>query len=313
LKNEKFLSLQERETAMNENDLLLKEKLKKDENEYSSDDNDSADDWPDKGEPAGLPREKTMGPAVPKKDSKILFFTGSKGGCGCSFISNAVAAYYAKNKNKNVLLADLNCGKKDSRLIFNLSLKSNLRDIGDIEFDFKEIDFNVLKRLVVSLEDSLHLVLPPLKFEKASLVTGKNLNLLLDSLSGLFDLVIVDTPFYLLQDQSMDFLEYTDMFVLITQADLISINNLEVIISNLCLENMPARFEIVINKFNSRPVISSPRIISMIKSPVSIFIPYDRDIELLYLTRGPAPMFDYNLRITRAISDFAESLFEKLF
>jgi Flp pilus assembly CpaE family ATPase len=298
---------------MDENDLLLKEKIRKGGKEYYPEDYDPADDWPDNGESDSLPREKTMGPAVPKKDSKILFFAGSKGGCGCSFISNAVAAYYAKSKNKNVLLADLNCGKKDSRLLFNLSLKSNLRDIGDIEFDFKEIDFNVLKRLVVSLDDSLHIVLPPLKFEKASLMTGKNLNLLLDSLSGLFDLVIVDTPFYLLQDKNIDFLEHADMFILVTQADLISISNLEVIISNLCLENMPARFEIVINKFNSKPVISPPRIISMLKAPVSIFIPYDRDIELLYLTRGPAPMFDYNLRITKAISDFAESLFEKLF
>jgi Flp pilus assembly CpaE family ATPase len=295
------------------NDLLLKEKLKKVAHEYSSDDNDPADNWPENGEPAGLPREKTMGQAAQEKDSKILFFAGSKGGCGCSFISNAVAAYYAKSKNKNVLIADFNCGKKDSRLIFNLSLKSNLRDIGDIEFDFKEIDFNVLKRLVISLEDSLHLVLPPLKFEKAPLMTGKNLNILLDSLSNLFDLIIVDMPFYLLQDKNIDFLEYADMFILVAQADLISISNLEVIISNLCLENIPARLEIVINKFNSRPVISPPRIISMLKAPVSIFIPYDRDIELLYLTRGPAPMFDYNLRITKAISDFAESLFEKLF
>jgi len=157
---------------------LLKEKLKKGEFEYNSDDNDPDDNWPDNGEPDSLLREKAMEPAAPKKDSKILFFTGSKGGCGCSFLSNAVAAYYAKSKNKNILLADLNCGKKDSRLLFNLSLKSNLRDIGDIEFDFKEIDFNVLKRLVISLEDSLHIVLPPLKFEKAPLMTGKNLNIL---------------------------------------------------------------------------------------------------------------------------------------
>ena len=96
---------------MNENDLLLKEKLKKEGHEYNPDDSDPADNWPDNSEPAGLPLEKTMGPAAPKKDSKILFFAGSKGGCGCSFISNAVAAYYAKSKNINVLLADLNCGK----------------------------------------------------------------------------------------------------------------------------------------------------------------------------------------------------------
>jgi Flp pilus assembly CpaE family ATPase len=298
---------------MDENNLFSKEKLKKVKLEYEPYDNGPADAGTDENCPADLPGKRTLGPFAPKKDSKILFFSGSKGGCGCSFISNAVAAYYAKSKNKNILLVDFNCGKKDSRLIFNISLKSNLRDIGDIEFDFKEIDFNVLKRLVINLDDSLNLVLPPLKFEKADLMVGENLNILLNSLSGIFDLIIVDTPFYYLYDKNIDFLEYADIFVLITQADLISISNLEIIISNLCLENMPARLEIVINKFNSRSVMSPPRIIGLLKFPVSIFIPYDRDIELLYLTRGPGPMFDYNLRITKAISDFAESLFEKLF
>jgi Flp pilus assembly CpaE family ATPase len=298
---------------MDENNLFSKEKLKKVKLEYEPYDNGPADAGTDVNCPADLPGKRTLDPFAPKKDSKILFFSGSKGGCGCSFISNAVAAYYAKSKNKNILLVDFNCGKKDSRLIFNISLKSNLRDIGDIDFDFKEIDFNVLKRLVINLDDSLNLVLPPLKFEKADLMVGENLNILLNSLSGIFDLIIVDTPFYYLYDKNIDFLEYADIFVLITQADLISISNLEIIISNLCLENMPARLEIVINKFNSRPVMSPPRIISLLKFPVSIFIPYDRDVELLYLTRGPGPMFDYNLRITKAISDFAESLFEKLF
>ncbi len=294
---------------MIEKDLLLREKFGKEGHAYRNhDDNDAVDN-----ETENLPREEALCISAPKKDSKILFFSGSKGGCGCSFISNTVAAYFARNKNKNVLLVDLNCGKKDSRLIFNLSLKSNLRDIGDIEFDFKEIDFNTLRRLVINLDDSLHLILPPLKFEKTCLMAGENLNILFNSLSGIFDLIIVDTPFYLLQDKNIDFLEYADMFVFVTQAELISINNLEVIISNLCLENMPTRFEIVINKFNARPVISPSKIMSLLKFPISIFIPYDRDIELLYLTRGPGPMFDYNLRITKAISDFANILFEKLF
>ena len=52
------------ETAMNENYLLLKEKLKKVEHEYSPDDNDSGDNWPDSDEPAGLPLEKTVGPKI---------------------------------------------------------------------------------------------------------------------------------------------------------------------------------------------------------------------------------------------------------
>jgi hypothetical protein len=97
---------------MNENDLLLKEKLKKGEHGYSPDDNDPADNWPDNGEPAGLPREETMGPASAKKDSKILFFAGSKGGCGCSFLSNASLLTMQKVKTKMFFLLTLTAAKK---------------------------------------------------------------------------------------------------------------------------------------------------------------------------------------------------------
>ena len=86
-------------------------------------------------------------------NSKVILFSSAKGGNGVSFISNCVSSYLAKTKIQNILLLDLNIGKRDSRIIFDLEEK-DLRDIGDIEDSIKEIDISLLKRLVVNFDNS---------------------------------------------------------------------------------------------------------------------------------------------------------------
>ncbi|MDD3819524.1 MAG: hypothetical protein PHG41_06820, partial [Actinomycetota bacterium] len=96
-----------------------------------------------------------------KRDPKVVLFTGSKGGCGCSFIASCVSTYFARETEKNILLLDLNIGKKDSRLIFNLT-DDDYRDIGDIEEVIDELDISILKKLVINFGNSLNLILPPI-------------------------------------------------------------------------------------------------------------------------------------------------------
>jgi len=246
------------------------------------------------------------------KETGIVVVSGAKGGSGCSFISNSIAAWFARFKSKNVVLLDLNSGKKDTRIIFNIK-DEVIRDLGDVACSFKDIDLSILKKLVINTESSLNIILPPLKFEKMELLQPENVHDLLDVLMRVFDLVIIDFPYHLLQLKGFDFLEYSDKFILVSQADYISISNLDVLCNNLFVENSPSRVEIIINKYNVKPVISPARIMNMLKFPVSAFIPYDNDIEFLYLTRGPFSMFNYNLRIVKVISDFAENIYASLF
>ncbi len=244
--------------------------------------------------------------------SGIIMISGAKGGSGCSFISNSLSSWFARFKNKNVVLLDLNAGKKDTKIIFNIKDEVT-RDLGDVACSFKDIDLSILRKLVVNTESSLNIILPPLKFERMEVICPENIHDLLDQLTKIFDIIIVDFPFHLLQVRGFDFLEYCDKFILVSQADYISISNLEVLFSNLFMENPPSRFEIVINKYNLKPVISPARITNILRLPVSAFIPYDHDIEFLYLTRGPLPMFNYNLRIIKAICDFAENIYSNIF
>ena len=147
-------------------------------------------------------------------ESKIVLFSGSKGGCGCSFITYCVSTYLARETTKNILLLDLNIGKKDSRLIFNLD-DDSCRDLGDIEEVINELDISILRRLVVNFENSLNLILPPIKIEKNKIVCKDYLEKLLDVLKEHFDIICIDFPNYLLGRSKICLKDFVDKFVFI--------------------------------------------------------------------------------------------------
>jgi len=244
-------------------------------------------------------------------DSRVILFSSAKGGNGASFISNCVSSYLAKTKTQNILLLDLNIGKRDSRIIFNLEGK-DLRDIGDIEDSIKEIDISLLKRLVVNFDNSLNLILPPLKPEKNKICCGKNLSLFIGILKNYYEIICVDFPCYLFMKNDFAFTEYVDKFVFVSMPDLISVSDLEIFSRFVCEDDTPDNIKIIINKFNTQPAISPARLNSVLKYPVQTFIPYDRDIEFLYHNKGPFCIFNYNLRIVKNIIDFSELLYEEL-
>ena len=244
-------------------------------------------------------------------DSSIILFSGTKGGCGSSFIANTVATYFALRKSSNVLLVDLNTGKTDSRVVFDL-LNQDTRDLGDLEGNVEDMDISVLKSLVINFETSLNLILPSLKFEKSWIFEDKNLTDFFELLKSVFDIIIVDFPCQNLLRNRSFLAESIDSYVLVSQADIISVSNLSHLIKGLDLDSLAPDFKILINKFNLRRVVSPARIINIIKYPVDTFIPYDRDIESLYLSRGPFPVFNYNLRIGRNLCGFADDIYETL-
>lgn len=246
-----------------------------------------------------------------KCESKTLLFSGSKGGCGSSFISYCISTYLAKSISKNIVLLDLNIGKKDSRIIFDIS-GDNLRDFGDIEDVICKMDVPVLKRLVVNFDNSLNVILPPLKLEKNKIFYNSNLETFLDVLKNYFDIICIDFPCYLFTLKKLDFLKDIDKFIIISQPDIISISNLDILLDSISGMDYSYSFDIVINKFNVRPAISFSKINNFVRHPIKAFIPYDRDIEFLFLNKGPFSIFNYNLRIVRNIIDYSNKLYESL-
>ena len=271
-------------------------------------------------------------------EGKMIFIFGSKGGCGQSFIINCISSYFATKTNKNILLVDFNIGKIDSRIIFKVN-DNNIRTIFDIENSETEIDENILKKIIVNFSDSLNVIFPPLYFDDLKTIKVKNLFKIFNKIKYFFDLILIDLPFY----SSINYLDFEDFelknnknknrnerksnfndfsdlisnfcdkLILISLPDLISISNLKTIISQFGESINYLNPEVIINKYNIRPAISFSVLNSVFKYPVEYFIPFDKDIEQLYLEKGPSSIFKYNVKITRDFTEICDHLIKELF
>ena len=246
-----------------------------------------------------------------KHESNIILFSSGKGGSGCSFIASTVATYLARKTSSNILLLDLNTGKRDSRIIFDVD-DGSCRDFGDIRVTTDSIDTRVLKRLVINFDNSLHLIIPPLKLEEGGMLEADNLSQFIESLRDHFDIICIDFPYYLFKYIDSGETDIADKFVFVSLPDIISVNNTRILMEYVDSIKSRSGSYLVINKYNMRPAISPTGLTNILKYPISSFIPYDRDIEFLLNTRGPDHIFNYNLRIVRSISELSNKIYEEL-
>lgn len=248
---------------------------------------------------------------IVKPESNVILFSSAKGGSGCSFIASTISTYLARKTSVNVLLLDLNTGKRDSRVIFDVD-DGKYKDYGDISSAIGNLDTSVLKRLVINLDNSLHLIVPPLDLEKKEILEGDNLSQFLESLRDHFDIICIDFPYHLFRYIDIGEIDIADRFVFISLPDIVSINNTRILMEYIDNAKSHPGSYLVINKYNVRPAISPTGLTNILKFPVSSFMPYDRDIEFLINTRGPDYIFNYNLRIVRSISELSQKIYEEL-
>jgi len=257
-------------------------------------------------EPAAAPAKRREAP-----EPAVIMFTSAKGGSGCSFLTCAIAEYMAQKTTLNTVLLDMNQGRMDSRLIFNTE-GSDIRDLGDLPADIEKLDTSCLRKVVVNMDNSLNLMLPTTGIDRRPMEEADNFNIFLEVLRDHFDIILVDMPAYFFNGRDISGMEIADRFVFVSLPDIISANNIRILMDHIksCRSDMD--FYLVINKFNCRPAKSPASLSDIIRYPVTSFIPYDRDMEELVNIRGPEHIFDYNLRIARDISGLAREILEGL-
>jgi pilus assembly protein CpaE len=248
---------------------------------------------------------------ITRPESNVILFSSAKGGSGCSFIASTISTFLARKTSLNILLLDLNTGKRDSRVIFDVDY-GNYKDYGDIGSAAESLDTSVLKRLVINFDNSLHLIIPPLDPGKKEILEGDNLNKFLGSLRDNFDIICIDFPYHLFRYIDIREADIADRYVFVSLPDIVSVNNTRILMEHIDNAKSQPGSYLVINKYNVRPAISPTGLTNILKFPVSSFMPYDRDIEFLLNTRGPDYIFNYNLRIVRSISELSQKIYEEL-
>ncbi|MCE5329813.1 ParA family protein [bacterium] len=245
-----------------------------------------------------------------KNSGIVIFFTGSKGGSGQSFIANCIANYISIKSIYKVLMVDMNIGSRDSRIIYHVE-DEEIMTITDLNNDCN-IDVGALKKMIFNFENSLNYIFPPLKYQK-NIFKYDFLQNLFEIFKSNFDVILVDCDMFVdfnIKDNSI--FCFADEIILISLPDKISVYNLNSIISYFCHLREKIDIKIVINKYNIKPSIPFLFLNSTIRYPINHFIPYDRDIENLYLTKGPGSIFNYNLKIVKDLSLIAENIINML-
>lgn len=250
---------------------------------------------------------------IKKKEGKIILVLGCKGGCGQSFISNCIANYLSMNSDKNILMIDFNIGKMDSRSIYKIS-EENIRTIFDIRNISDNISESLIKKIVINFDNSLNVIFPPLYFDGLKDVSTKNIAKVFKILREIFDIILLDCPLILiLKDKDIFITDLIDKLFLVSLPDFVSLANMNIIINHFEGSFDYLNPQILINKYNAKPSISFSALNTIIKYPVEYFVPFDKDIERLYLEKGPASIFKYNLRITRDLANIGINLIKELF
>jgi MinD-like ATPase involved in chromosome partitioning or flagellar assembly len=248
-----------------------------------------------------------------KDEGKIVLVSGSKGGSGQSFISNCLGSYLAIHTDKNILIVDFNTGKTDSRIIYGIQDK-NIKSLYDIKNMSGEADEALLKKIIINFDNSLNLIFPPLYFDNLKTVTFKNFTRILSYLKKYFDIILIDEPtVFGLRNNENSIYDHIDKLLLVSLPDLVSLSNLNVMINQLQGSIEYLNPKLIINKYNIKPSVSFALLNTILKYPVEYFLPFDRDIEQLYLEKGPACIFKYNLKITRDLAAIGDNMIKELF
>ncbi|MGM0367641.1 MAG: AAA family ATPase [Actinomycetota bacterium] len=245
-----------------------------------------------------------------KDDAKKIFFCGVKGGCGNTFISNCIATYFAEKIEKNILLLDLSMCSSN-RIIYNLTEKE-VKDLGNVEGEIDKLDLTALRNLVINLENNLNLILPPINIVNSLLYNRRAISRLLGILENYFDIIFIDFPRLLVKFLFPETVKEIDKFIFISEPNYVSTFNLSKILDFLNHDGLCIEADIAINKFNLRPSISPTGLNNYLSYPIKAFIPYDKDIEFLFLNKGPSSIFKYNLRIVKSIIEMSNSIYGDL-
>ncbi len=244
----------------------------------------------------GRPNRAMIG----KEEGKILFFCGSKGGCGATFTAISVSNYFASFTDKNVLFIDLNPNREDARYIFKIDISFE-KNISDLEHIIDDLDYKVLKKIVSNMENSLNVILSGTK-----IVCLDHFIKLLSFLKKYFDFIFVDFPFDLYDAADLYKISFIDKFILITFPEMIPLISLQKALNHLNDIDCTNKVSLVANKCNKLKHITFLN--RFIRFPVDLYLQYDKDIENLFLSGKSHMIFKYNLKIIKNLKSYCMKL-----
>ena len=240
--------------------------------------------------------------------AKTIVILSIKGGVGKTFLAANLAAALTKDRNVRALLADLDYQVVgDMGRMLDLSPKKTMLDIiTEIKAAKKDI---VLGDFVAKHSSGMDFLSGIARPQQAHQVEPSHIKAVFDILRPNYDYIIVDAGRGF-TDLMLSILNEANLVLLVANPDVLSINQVKVLINTLQSMLIPVNMiKVVLNRSESLSSIGLHEIQAALKSEIITQIPSEGKVVMEAVNRGlPVSMVNARSKVSKTIDSFANKL-----
>lgn len=235
---------------------------------------------------------------------RLITVFSAKGGCGKTTMATNLAAACAKRGDR-VCLIDLDLAFGDVAIALQLFPDRGIADLAGRPLG---VDRKAIASIITTHSPGLDTVLAPVEPGVADSISASLVGELLQSLKGMYDVVIVDTP-PAFTDQVLTAFDASDHMALVTTLDIPALKNLKLTLETLeLLGYARERWNVVLNRADSKVGLAAEDVEKTLGVPIAAQIPSSRAVPAS-VNRGVALVQESpSHAVSTAIRGFADHL-----
>lgn len=229
----------------------------------------------------------------------------AKGGCGKTTTATNLAAALADGGRRAVVLVDLDLGFGDVAIAMQLRPQRTLGDISHLDV---ALDPAVVESLVTHHSPGLDVVAAPVEPSSTEVMPVHTVAALLDTLTTMYDHVVVDTP-PAFTDHVLAAFDRSDHFVLLATLDVPALKNLKITLETMgMLGYSRDAFHVVLNRSDAKVGLSADDVEKTLGHHIAVQVPSSRAVPAS-VNRGVVLTLDQpGHPVSTAVQRFARTL-----
>lgn len=210
----------------------------------------------------------------PDRLGRLVTVFSAKGGCGKTTIATNLATLSARS-GKRTCLVDLDLAFGDVAICLQLFPERSTADLVALAGG---IDRKAIASVVTPHSKNLDTVLAPVEPGVAEQVTAAAVTELLQTLKGMYDVVVVDTP-PAFTDHVLAAFDASDHLALVTTLDIPALKNLKLTLETLDLLGYSKdRWHVVLNRADSKVGLEVSDVEKTLGAPIVVQLPSSRAV-----------------------------------
>jgi pilus assembly protein CpaE len=239
-----------------------------------------------------------------KQEGKVITICSPKGGVGKTTLTVNLASALSQRKLK-VAVVDLDLQFGDVSLFFDAKPKRTI-----YEWVMEGNDsIERLKTFMTETKSNIHVMASPLRPEFSEVITGGNIEGVLSKLKEEYDVVLVDTPPFLVETV-ISSLEQSDYILLVTSMDLPTLKNNKIYIETIKALGFGEKIKVVLNRKEKVKGLEPGLVEKIVGTSIFAAIPNKDKVVLNSVNQGiPFVQSSPKSPVAKSVISIADQLF----